>query len=353
MGRLTLMLLLLAAAAVAGDGLAGPAAPRASNDIDRGLCPFPLDVRVTTTPEKDQAETTALHFTFVGPSRITLRNVATGRTVVLESSGSHSVDTRTGSITFRGHQVWYWSTGREIPFLSTDGTGSLRAPSFVLSRGNSHARVIDPCALVSPSRPSTRPRTTRAPWKLPAYALSRIGYAGLTPLLGTVIRHDHVHLDLIVNGRKLTIPGGVGMAEPVDRGPCPAAPVQSGDCATHHSFFGQVTNSPLHTHSESGLIHIESDRQHTYTLGEFFDEWGVRFDSDCLGGYCSGGGSELRVFVNGRRQSGDPRGIVLTNHQEIAVIFGSRGTFRSVPSTYKGGWPGRGCGGAGERSCQP
>ena len=85
-------------------------------------------------------------------------------------------------------------------------------------------------------------------------------------------------------------------------------------------------------------------------LGEFFDEWGVRLDSSCVGGYCTGGGRELRVFVDGRR-TGDPRSIVLANRQEIAVVFGSRAAFRSVPSTYRGGWPGAGCGGPGERSC--
>ena len=121
----------------------------------------------------------------------------------------------------------------------------------------------------------------------------------------------------------------------------------SGDCATGESFFGQVANSPLHTHSSSGLIHIESDRRHRFTLGEFFDEWGVRLDARCLGGYCGSG--KLRVFVDGRRRSGDPRRIVLGNHQEIAVVFGSG----HAPRHYAGVWPGAGCGGNGEPSCVP
>ena len=124
-----------------------------------------------------------------------------------------------------------------------------------------------------------------------------------------------------------------------------------GDCATGHFFTAEVANSPLHTHSASGLIHIEPDRRGRFTLGEFFDEWGVRLDSTCIGGYCNGGGKELRVFVDGRRVSGDPRRIALTNRQEIAVVFGGPGEFGSVPATFTGGWPGLGCGGVGELKC--
>jgi hypothetical protein len=79
----------------------------------------------------------------------------------------------------------------------------------------------------------------------------------------------------------------------------------------------------------------------------------VRFDARCVGAHCTGGGKELRVYVDGRRVAGDPRGIVLRNHRELAVVFGSRDDFRSVPSRYAGGWPGAGCGGPGERSCLP
>jgi hypothetical protein len=341
-----LMVGVLACAAVlAGAAIARAPARDVFHAVDRQLCPFPLDVKIVMSSEPGGVETTVSRFTFAGPSTIALRNVSTGRTALLRSTGSHSVDTRTGSVTFRGHRIWWWSTGKHVPYAVTDGTGTLRAPAFVLAPGSSRARVIDPCALVAPSPPSTRPRATRSPWPPARYALSQIRYAGLTPLLGTVIRHDHVHLDVIVDGRKVDVPAGVGMAEPADRGPCPSGLGTSGDCATGESFFGQVANSPLHTHSSSGVIHIESDRRHRFTLGEFFDEWGVRLDGRCIGAYCG----KLRVYVDGRRRTGDPRRIVLTNHQEIAVVFG-RG---HVPTRYTGGWPGEGCGGYRERSCVP
>ena len=165
--------------------------------------------------------------------------------------------------------------------------------------------MLDPCALVGTRAPA-KPRETPAPWPLPRYALSRIGRAGLTPLLGRVIRHDHLHLDVIVNGRKVKVPGGVGLAEPLDGGPCPQGPGSSGDCATGESFFAQVANAPLHTHASSGLIHIESDRRDAYTLGQVFDEWGVRFDRSCVGGYCTGGGKQLRGVRERPSRDGRP-----------------------------------------------
>ena len=149
-------------------------------------------------------------------------------------------------------------------------------------------------------------------------------------------------------------PGPRERHQPVDRGPgpCPPPPENRaiGDCAPGHFFAPKVAISPLHPHTTSGIIHIESDRPGTFTLGQFFDEWGVHFNARCVGGYCTGNDKELRVFVGGKRVSGDPRRVVLRNRQEIAVVFGGRSDFRSVPSTYTKRWP-AGCGGPAEPPC--
>ena len=320
--------------------------------VDTGLCPFELDVQVTRAVRVRRVDGQPIQIT--GPTTVTLRNASTGRTATLQASGSSSLNRATGDLRFSGHQLWLAAENR-VPYLSTTGRGSQLAPAFVVSGTALHRRVVDPCALVAASPPSTAPVTTPAPWGLPPFALSQIAYARLTPLIGNLVHHDHVHLDLIVNGRRITIPAGVGQAEPVDDGPgpCPRPPAHlSGDCAPGHFFAPKVAISPLHPHTTSGIIHIESDRPGTFTLGQFFDEWGVRFDSSCLGGYCRGGGKELRVYVDGRRVPGDPRKLVLGDHQEIAVVFGGPGAFASVPATYRGRWP-VGCGGRGEHSCFP
>src|SRR5581483_12030445 len=38
----------------------------------------------------------------------------------------------------------------------------------------------------------------------------------------------------------------------------------------------------LHTHEPDGIIHVESPVNRKFTLGEFFDVWGLRFTKDCL-----------------------------------------------------------------------
>ena len=91
----------------------------------------------------------------------------------------------------------------------------------------------------------------------------------------------------------------------------------------------------MHTHASSGIVHIESDRRGRYTLGQLFDEWGVRFDRSCVGGYCATATNPLKVFVNGKRFLGDPNNIVLKNHQEFAIVYGKPPA--KIPSSYNWG----------------
>jgi hypothetical protein len=298
-------LIVIPALAAALTGVASVAGSPHARVVDERLCPFRLGLTVEA-------------------KAITLRNLATGHSVTLARSP---------------RRIWL---AHGVPFLSTVGAAG-------------HPRVIDPCALVAPAAPSTKPRETPAPWPAPAFTLSQIAYAGLIPVKGPLIRHDHVHLDVIVDGRRIIVPAGIGEVEPVDRGPgpCPPPPENRaiGDCAPGHFFTANVTLSPLHPHSASGIVHIESDRAAAFTLGQFFDEWRVRLTARCLGGYCSsGGGKELRIFVDGKRVGGDPRGLVLRDRQEIAVVFGGPRAFGSVPSSYAKRWP-VGCGGPGEPAC--
>jgi hypothetical protein len=89
--------------------------------------------------------------------------------------------------------------------------------------------------------------------------------------------------------------------------------------------------SPLHTHDATGIIHIESATQRTFTLGEFFTEWGVRLDGSCIAGYCDSPSQPVRFYVNGQPVTGDPRAIALTAHAEIVIAVGA---LASVPATY-------------------
>lgn len=278
----------LLAAALLSLLLAAPGA-RTIRVSDTGLCGFKLVAAVIGKPGTG-TEGTPLELR--GRVTIRLRNAQTGRTAVLHTSG----------------RTWLGSEAR-LPFLTSRADGT-------------HVRVLDPCAEVGGSGP-----------------LTRMAKAGLVPVTGPLVRHDHVHLDVIVDGRKLTIPADVGQAEPVDDGPgrCPPPPTPppDGDCAAGHFTTPLVAISPLHTHTASGIVHIEADRPGRFTLGQFLDEWGTRL------------GRGVRVYVDGKR-AGRPGSVVLRNGQEIAVVVGSPGA--PVPSRYTGHMP-SGCGGPGERAC--
>jgi hypothetical protein len=56
-----------------------------------------------------------------------------------------------------------------------------------------------------------------------------------------------------------------------------------------------------------GIIHVESPTVGKFYLGQFFDIWGVRLTSDCIGGYCTDATNTLTVYVNGEKYAGDPR----------------------------------------------
>jgi hypothetical protein len=155
--------------------------------------------------------------------------------------------------------------------------------------------------------------TDRAPWPANngADLLDRLAALELPALgrEGTAL-HIHAHLDVFVNGRRVVVPAGIGI-----------------------DADGRFI-SPLHTHDTTGVIHVESPTVRTFTLGQFFGVWGVRFGGGCLGGYCGGHGRLLRVYADGRPVARPDR-LALAEHEEIVVAFGTRRQLpRPVPARY-------------------
>jgi hypothetical protein len=116
--------------------------------------------------------------------------------------------------------------------------------------------------------------------------------------------HIHQRMAMLVNGKFVYIPAGIGID-------------------ANAKFITE-----LHTHDTSGIIHVEAPKARKFTLGEFFDVWGLRFTSRCLGGFCAKGNKQVMVWTNGERVHGDPRKIELTPHLGIVVAYG---TEKSVP----------------------
>jgi hypothetical protein len=125
--------------------------------------------------------------------------------------------------------------------------------------------------------------------------------------------HIHEHLDVVVNGKLYPVPALIGINVP-------------------QRFIAE-----LHTHDQSGIVHVESPTVRTFTLGNFFDVWGLRFSSRCLGGYCANGARHVNVWVNGKRVRTDPRKILLLSHQEIVVAYGTLASIKPlgpIPASY-------------------
>jgi len=150
-------------------------------------------------------------------------------------------------------------------------------------------------------------QTGPPPWNNSSAVLAdRLQLLGLSALgqEGTVI-HIHQHLDVYVNGKKVGVPALVGI----------------------DSSAGFLTE--LHSHDASGIVHVESPTKRDFVLGQFFGEWGVKLTSNCLGTFCG----KLKWWVDGKRMTGNPAGLILKPHQEIVIAAGKAPA--SVPSSYK------------------
>jgi hypothetical protein len=137
------------------------------------------------------------------------------------------------------------------------------------------------------------------PWPAPVTDVAQRAVAAHLVVLkaeGTA-QHIHAHLDVIVDGNAVAVPASIGI----------------------DNVHGSI--SPLHTHDTSGIVHIESPDQSTFTLGQFFTEWGVRFGQGCVAGSCAP--TPIEVVVNGTTATGDPTAIVFHAHDELAVVVGT------------------------------
>jgi hypothetical protein len=158
--------------------------------------------------------------------------------------------------------------------------------------------------------------TTPPPWPANTAELQgRLRAIGLQPLTeeGQVL-HTHQHLDIFVAGKPVTVPGDLGIGD---------------------GFI-----SDLHTHATypPGIIHVESPADTRFTLGQFFAVWGVPLSPTCIGGLCEAGDRQLKAWVNGTPVSADPTRIVLEDHQQIVLAYGTPAQEpKPVPASYA--WP--------------
>jgi hypothetical protein len=161
--------------------------------------------------------------------------------------------------------------------------------------------------------------TGPAPWPFPDHEIERTVAAGVPVYPSeSLFYHVHAHLDVFVDGAPVIVPAGLGTSETLPRTKYQGHDIVS---APRHPC-AQPCIAALPTHDDTGVLHTESDKQRTNTLGEVFGEWGVRFDGTCVGGYCSPQ-TPIAIYVNGTKVTTDPRQIALTDGKEIALVIGT------------------------------
>jgi hypothetical protein len=163
-----------------------------------------------------------------------------------------------------------------------------------------------------PSGPLPGELTTDAPW--PANADQAAERADILRIPGhsqPLAMHEHANVQIFIHGQQQSIPVNVGIDE----------------------ADGAIES--LHTHDDSGTVHIESETATQFTLGEFFGVWGVRLTPSCIGGYCNDGENRIRVYVDGEEVSGDPRDVPLDDQTVIVITYGTQQEEPApIPSTF-------------------
>jgi hypothetical protein len=101
-----------------------------------------------------------------------------------------------------------------------------------------------------------------------------------------------------------------------DRGKLVAIPLDVGRPAARPCLYW------LHTHTPDGIIHIEAPKDRSFTLGQFFDVWGEPLTRAQASSAQAANGAKLKVWVDGKPYTGDPRAIELTAHRDIVIQAG-------------------------------
>jgi hypothetical protein len=153
-----------------------------------------------------------------------------------------------------------------------------------------------PRALLSEARPiGTGPRFT-----LPAAGpVAGPCERSLGPRVG-------VHVEVFAANRVLLLPAGIGARPPEQK--------LNGAITSARCYGALVTLNP------TGLVLVRPGTRPT--LAELFRSWGQPLSRARLTSFGAPAGSQVTVFVDGRRWNGGPAAVPLTRHAEIVLEVG-------------------------------
>lgn len=106
--------------------------------------------------------------------------------------------------------------------------------------------------------------------------------------------HIHPVLTIVINGQKQDIPAGIGIQP---------------NCLHF-----------LHTHDDTGKIHVESPVQRDYQLSDFFAVWGKTFTADQILDSKVDATHKIVMTVNGQ-QSDEYGNLVLRDGDQIVISY--------------------------------
>lgn len=109
--------------------------------------------------------------------------------------------------------------------------------------------------------------------------------------------HVHTHLAIFKDGQSLAVPMNIGLP---------------GQC-----------NYEMHTHDQTGIIHVETPNLKSFTLGKFFDIWGQPLSATNVAGITGTVVAYINDNGDVRRYTGDLRAIELTSHRAITLQIGT------------------------------
>ena len=106
--------------------------------------------------------------------------------------------------------------------------------------------------------------------------------------------HIHPNLEIIINGQKQEIPTDIGIVD---------------GCM-----------NALHTHDNTGVIHVESPEKRDFQLSDFFAVWNKTYSKDQILDYKVDDTHTIRQTINGK-ETQDFENTVLYDEDQIVISY--------------------------------